>query len=198
MVYSINLGAVLAPAISLVAVLILYHYVGSEYLGADENEHWNRLRRAVLGGFDGLVREHTDFALTNRARPGERVGSLPLTSQQLAVALEEAGYLQGILSGLKTRPRGAEQGDEVQYESGSMVYRESKSDLIPDIFAVHQVHVFWFENGDGTVDVYAHHEYSAANPVYAWPHYRAVGQDYERGIDAVTADLRSVGVEFGL
>lgn len=175
--YSIEFGAILAPLVSAVVVTILYHYLGREYLGADENAIWNRGRRTILGSFDKYVRDNSTFALTNHTKPDEFVGTFELDSPTLAHKLEKAGYLQGVLSGLKLRS-----GD---VEAGSMVYRESKSDLIPDALAFYQVHVFWFENDDGTVDVYAHYEYSSLNPVVAWKHYRAVGQDASEGVDRV-------------
>ena len=189
--YSIELGAVLAPAISAVGVLILYHYIGREYLGADENIYWNQFRRVFLGGLDGIVKQKTPFTLTNRARTGEFVGVVSMTSQGVAVALEDAGYVQGVLAGLKYR---GDRGDQI-FEDGSMVFRESKSDLIPDVLAVYQTHVFWFDNGDGTVDLYAHYEYSSTNPLVAWLHYQAVGQNFERGVQKVGADLLSVGID---
>lgn len=180
MLSSIQPEAVLASAISAVGVTILYHYLGREYLGADENKYWNALRRAALGGFDQYVRNNSTFALTNRAKSTEYFATVNMSSQGVAVLFENAGYVQGVLAGLKTRERDG----ETEYEAGSMVYRESRSDLLPDALAVYQVHVFWFDNGDGTCDLYAHYEYSSANPLVAWPHYRAVGQDAERGKNA--------------
>ena len=191
MISSIELGAVLAPGISAVGVLILYHYLGREYLGADENVYWNRFRRAVLGGLDELVRSRTSFALTNMARSGEYVGTVRMTSQQVAVAFEDAGYVQGVLAGLKYRTGSFGKA----FEDGSMVFRESKSDLLPDALAMYQTHVFWFDNGDGTVDLYAHYEYSSTNPLVAWLHYQAVGQDFEVGIWKAGTDLRSADVD---
>lgn len=184
--YGVQLGAVLAPLVSAFVVTILYHYLGKEYLGADENEFWNKLRRGVLAPLDDTVRKKTSFALTNNPHEGERVGTFDLTSQELAGTLGEGGYLQGVLSGLKTR----EISGLTDHEAGSMVLRESKSSLIPDALAIHQNHVFWFENDDGTLDVYAHYEYSALNPLVAWKHYRAVGQDYAEGVKRAEKVLR--------
>jgi len=181
MINNIQIGAVLAPLISAVVVTILYHYLGREYLGAGENGAWNNIRRTVLGGLDKYVRDNSTFALTNSAHPGEFVATVNQTSQEFAQVLESEGYLQGVLSGLKTR----EISGTTDYEAGSMVFREAKSDLIPDALALYQVHVFWFENEDGTLDVYAHHEYSSLNPLVAWKHYRAVGQDPARGVERV-------------
>jgi len=174
---SLVLGQVLAPIVSGIVVVILYHYIGRRWLGADENRLWNRLRRTVLGSGDSFVRKKTDFALTNTAHNEEFVGSYDMSSDELAEKLEENGYLQCVLSGLKKR------GDPSEYEVGSMAYRESASSLVPDALAMKQTHIFWFENEDGTVDVYAHHEFSSLNPLVAWKHYRAVGQEYETGIN---------------
>jgi hypothetical protein len=181
MISSIELGAVLAPVVSAVVVTLLYHYLGKQYLGADENAIWNRARRVVLGGFDQYVRKNSTFALTNKAKKDEIVSTLDKSSSEFAQLLESKGYLQCILSGLKQ----TEINGKVRTEAGSMCYRESRSSLIPDALAFHQVHVFWFECGGGTIKVYAHHEYSSLNPVVAWKHYRAVGQNAEKGVSRV-------------
>jgi hypothetical protein len=172
---SIVLGEVLAPIVSAVVVVVLYHYIGREYLGADENRYWNALRRTVLKSGDNYVRENTDFGLTNSVSQAEFVGTYEMTSSELAHTLESEGYVQCVLSGLKY-------DDEDRLESGSMALREAKSDLLPDALALRQNHVFWFENEDGSVDVYAHYEYSSLNPLVSWKHYRAVGQDATRGV----------------
>ena len=190
MIGPIEIGAVIAPIISALGVTLLYHYLGRDYLGADENKIWNEGRRKFLGGFDQYVRDNSTFALTNTARPGEYVGTVDVSSGEVAQALEDSGYVQGVLAGLKTRTY----EDEEQFESGSMVFRESKSDLLPDALAFHQNHVFWFDNGKGGIDVYAHYEYSSANPVVAWPHYRAVGQDFEQGKANTRKVLKGAGL----
>ena len=186
MIDNIQLGAVVAPIVSAVVVTILYHYLGREYLGADENEIWNRARRTILGGFDQYVRKNSTFALTNSVSPEEYVDTLNMSSSEFSELLGSEGYLQCILSGLKQRKTAG----RVSTEAGSMCYRESRSSLIPDALAFYQTHVFWFENGDGTIDVYAHHEYSSLNPVVAWKHYRAVGQDAAEGVARVRKLLR--------
>ena len=66
-IQAIETGAVLAPIISASAVVILYHYLGAEYLGAEETKMWNKIRRVILLGGDNFVRRKTEFALTNTA-----------------------------------------------------------------------------------------------------------------------------------
>lgn len=194
---TITAGQVLAPIVSALVVVVLYHYLGREYLGAEENEYWNALRTTVLSAGDSTVRQKTSFALTNGAYPREYLGTVDLSSQELAYKFEEAGYVQCVLSGLKYRPANIDpNSDEAQFEDGSMAYRESKSDILPDALALKQTHVFWFENDDGTIDVYAHHEYSSLNPLVAWRHYRAVGQDADAGIKRAQAQLDTVGVKY--
>jgi len=193
---TLTLGQVLAPIISGLVAVALYHYIGRDYLGADENKYWNMLRTKVLSSGDGYIRRKTNFALTNPAKDEEFVGGVMLSSDELAHELEDAGYLQGVLSGLKYRPANADPNtDSVSFESGSMVYRESKSDLLPDVLALRQVHVFWFINPDGGIDVYAHEEYSSLNPAVAWAHYLGRTQDAAKGIGEVRAALRKQGVE---
>jgi hypothetical protein len=191
------LGQVLAPIVSALVVIVLYHYIGKEYLGADENAYWNAFRRALLSAGDSTVRQKTDFALTNAALDEELVGRVQLTSSELAHVFEGAGAAQGILSGLKYRPPNVNpnKSNQVEFEAGSMVFRESKSDMLPDALALRQIHVFWFDKGDGTLDVYAHEEYSSLNPLVAWRHYRGVGQDADAGIAKAQAQLNTVGVE---
>lgn len=185
MIPSIQPEAVLASAISSVAVVVLYHYLGRDYLGAEENKYWNALRRTVLAGADPYVRKNSPFALTNRAKTVEFVARVEMDSQEVAETFERAGFVQGVVSGLKDRgPEG-----EPEYEAGSMVFREARSDLVPDALALYQIHVFWFENEDGTCDVYAHHEYSSLNPLVSIQHYKAVGQDPVAGKKAAAKVL---------
>ncbi|UBF22726.1 hypothetical protein M1M38_gp033 [Halorubrum tailed virus 27] len=185
MISTITPEAVLASAISTVAVVVLYHYLGRDYLGAEENKYWNALRRTVLAGADPYVRKNSPFALTNRAKAVEFVARVEMDSQEVAETFGRAGFVQGVVSGLKDRgPEG-----EPEYEAGSMVFREARSDLVPDCLALYQTHVFWFDNGDGTCDVYAHHEYSSLNPLVSIQHYKAIGQDPVAGKKAAAKVL---------
>jgi len=194
---TLTLGQVLAPIISGLVAVALYHYIGRDYLGAEENTIWNNFRKTLLSAGDSTVRKKTDFALTNAALDGELIGRVKLSSSEFAHVMQDAGYTQCILSGLKYRPQNINPNtsDQVEFEAGSMAYRESKSDLLPDALALRQVHVFWFDNGDGTIDVYAHEEYSSLNPVVAWRHYRGVTQDAELGKKIVKGDLEKANVE---
>jgi hypothetical protein len=193
----IALGQVLAPIVSAIVVVILYHYVGKRWLGAEENKYWNAFRRTLLSAGDSTVRKKTKFALTNHALDEEFVGSVDKESGEFAQVMENAGYTQCILSGLKYRPPDVNPNtsSQVKFESGSMAFRESKSDILPDALALRQVHVFWFDNGDGSVNVYAHEEYSSLNPIVAWRHYRGVTQDAELGKKRVRDVLQNAGVE---
>ena len=183
---AVETGAVLAPIISASAVVILYHYLGAEYLGAEETKVWNKIRRVLLLGGDNFVRRKTEFALTNTAKKEELVGMLEMSNMELAQVIEESGGVQSVLSGLKKRTI----SETTQYESGSMVIRESKSDLIPDVLAKWQLHIFWFQNSNGTLDVYAHWEYSSLNPLFAWPHYLAIKQNPAKGVEKAQKILK--------
>lgn len=193
MILTLTLGQVLAPIISAIVVTLLYHYLGREYLGAEENKYWNSIRVSLLSAGDSTVRQETGFALTNSASDSEFVGTVKKDSQSFAQVMEGAGYVQCVLSGLKYRPSDIDpnKSSQVEFESGSMAFRESKSDLLPDALALRQVHVFWFDNGDGSVDVYAHEEYSSLNPLVAWKHYRAKTQNAELGKERVRTVLKS-------
>ena len=187
---SLSAGQILAPIISALAVVVLYHYIGREYLGADENGYWNAFRIWLLSSGDSTVHKKTSFALTNPAKDEELVGTIDATSDELAHLFEDAGYVQCVLAGLKYRPPNANPNtDDVRFERGSMAFRESKSDILPDALALRQVHVFWFENEDGSLTVYAHEEYSSLNPLVAWQHYMARTQNAEKGIDAINKIL---------
>ena len=100
---SITVGSVLAVVISSLTVIILYHYIRREYLGADENAYWNAFRVQVLSTGDSTVRQKTDFILTNSAKDSELIGEVNLSSQEVAQALKDAGYVQCVLSRLKYR-----------------------------------------------------------------------------------------------
>lgn len=192
------LGEVLAPIISAAVVIVLYHYLGSEYLGPEEAAYWNSFRRTVLSAGDSTVRKKTNFALTNPAHEGESFGSVKASKEEIAQALSDRGYVQSVLSGLKYRPTdiNPNTSNQAEYESGTMVYRESKSSIVPDALALYQTHIWWFDNGDGSLDVYAHHEYSSLNPLVAWRHYRGVDQDYEKGKKLAKEDLERAGITF--
>lgn len=193
---TVVLGQVLAPIVSGLVVIVLYHYIGQEYLGADENGYWNTFRRTLLSAGDSTVRKKTNFALLNSAKAKEFVGTIDMNSNEFAHALESQGYAQGVLSGLKYRPQNVDPNtsSEAEFEAGSMVFRESKSDALPDALAMRQVHVFWFETASG-IDVYAHEEYSSLNPFVAWRHYKAKTQNASLGKEVVRADLSRAGVE---
>lgn len=195
---TIVLGQVLAPVVSALVVVILYHYIGRDYLGAEENEYWNAFRVSLLSAGDSTVRKRTNFALTNEALNNQKVGRVEdISSNEFAHLLEDAGYTQCILSGLKYRPPDVDPStsSQVEFESGSMAYRESKSDFVPDALALRQVHVWWFDNGDGTVDVYAHEEYSSLNPLVAWKHYNAVDWNIELGMSEARKVIENAGYE---
>jgi hypothetical protein len=193
---TITLGQVLAPIVSVVVVILLYNYLGRECLGADENQYWNTLRVSLLSAGDSRVRKKTNFALTNDASDHEFVGTVKKTSDHFAQLMENAGYLQCVLSGLKYRPPNVNPNtsSQVRFENGSMVFRESKSSLVPDTLAIRQVHVFWFDNGDGSVDVYSHEEYSSLNPLVTWKHYRGRGKNTELGKKRIRTVLESNNV----
>lgn len=186
-VETLTLGQVLAPIVSSAVVILLYHYIGREYLGAEENKYWNALRVKLLSTGDSTIRQKTNFALTNSASEEEFVTTLEKTSKEFSQFLERKGYLQGALSGLKYRPPNIDpnSSSQVEFEAGSMVFRESKSSLVPDVLALRQIHVFWFENGDGSIDIYAHEEYSSLNPLVAWKHYRAKTQNAALGVKEI-------------
>jgi len=59
MIEIIEAGAVLAPLLSAIGVVVLYHYIGRDHLGADENEYWNNFRRGLLLSLNGLVKRET-------------------------------------------------------------------------------------------------------------------------------------------
>lgn len=195
---TLTVGQLLAPVIASLSTVLLYHYLGREYLGADENRVWNKIRKTLLSAGDSTVRQKTGFALTNDAGDHEFVGTVELDSQAFAGLLEEYGYLQCVLSGLKYRPPNVNPNtsSQVRFEAGSMAFRESKSSLVPDALALRQVHIFWFDNGDGSVNVYAHEEYSSLNPLVAWKHYRAKRQYAELGKKRARAILDQSGAEY--
>lgn len=173
---------VLAPLISGLAVLLLYHVIGARYLTAKYVPVWTRIRRTVLATGESYVRNKTNFALTNPAPDSHKVGRVDYSPQELADHFGERGYYQSVASGLKYRPRSADpRTGAASFEDGTMVFRESKTGVVPDALALRQVHVWWFDNGDGTCDLYAHEEYSSLNPLVATLHYKAVNWNVAKG-----------------
>ena len=160
MIDPITLPAILAAVVSALAVTVLYHYIGREYLGAAENKYWNALRVTLLSAGDSTVRQKTGFALTNTVSDTEFVATVDKDSQETAKLFADAGYLQCVLSGLKYRPPNVDPNtsSQVEFEAGSMAY--------------------------------AHEEYSSLNPLFAWQHYRAKTQDASLGVKRALAVLR--------
>jgi len=173
---------VLAPLLSGIAVLLLYNVLGARYLAPEYLPVWTQLRRTVLATGESYVRTKTSFALTNPSPDSHKIGTVDCSSQELAHHFGERGYLQSVASGLKYRPRSADpRTGDASFEDGTMVFRESQTGVIPDFLALRQVHVWWFENEDGTCDLYAHEEYSSLNPLVAALHYKAVNWNVAKG-----------------
>ncbi|WP_193788003.1 hypothetical protein [Natronorubrum sulfidifaciens] len=95
------------------------------------------------------------------------------------------GYDRNPMAGLKYRGN----LEDEDFEVTTWAYRESDNSLIPDPLAFWQTHVFVFDNGDGTFDLYAHYEYSSMNPLVAYKHVRGIGMDRERGVGYVLRNL---------
>lgn len=165
----------LAPLVALTCALF-YTLLPSHWFGLRASR-WNVLRRSILPALDSHKRDHGGYA-KYPLDEAEHVGDLPVSVEAIGEHLADAGYTRMPLSALKLDHTGE------YLEAASWSHRES-------LFAPHQTHVMLFDTDEET-RVYAHHEYNAYSPQYAYEHYRGIGMDYEKGktnARAVLGDL---------
>lgn len=175
--------AQLAAAAVATISLAIYYRAPPWLFGADAT-FWNPVRRAIVPLLDRLVKtrgddlglpEDLDYAAYELAR-SEFAAQVDVTAYEVGEALAAAGYRRMPLAALKTLPDG-------RVERASWAWRDG-------LLASTQTHVMVFEappnrGGASTVEVYAHVEPNALNPLRAWAHYRGRGYDPETGGDVV-------------
>ena len=171
---SVQPEAILAAVVAAVA-LLAYYYAPGWVFGADARL-WNPIRRLLVPVVDQLLDEHggdLDYA-SYELDNSEHAARVEADVVAVGDALADAGYKRMPLAALKTLPDG-------RVEAASWARRSS-------LLARRQTHVILFEADNG-VDIYAHEEPNALNPLTAWRHYRGVGYDPAAGVATVRAWL---------
>jgi len=167
---SVQPEAILAAVVAAVA-LLAYYYAPGWVFGADAR-FWNPIRRLLVPVVDQLLDEHggdLDYA-SYELDNSEHAARVEADVVAVGDALADAGYKRMPLAALKTLPDG-------RVEAASWARR-------PSLLARRQTHVIVFEADNG-VDIYAHGEPNAINPLTAWKHYRGRGYDPAAGVKTV-------------
>ena len=169
-------------AASAVAMIALLVYIRAPpWLFGPDARFWNPLRRLLVPLLDRIAKTHgdelglpddLDYAAYELAR-SEFAARVEAGVDDVGEALANAGYRRMPLAALKTLPDG-------RIERASWARRDG-------LLASTQTHVMLFEAPPGTtgVEIYAHVEPNALNPLQAWGHYRGRGYDPEAGGDVV-------------
>ena len=163
--------AILAAVVATVALLAYYY--APDWVFGPEARLWNPLRRVLVPIIDQLLDEHggddLDYA-TYELDNSEHAARVEASVEEVGEALAGVGYHRMPLAALKTLPDG-------RVEAASWARRDA-------LLARRQTHVMLFEADDG-VDIYAHEEPNALNPLTAWRHYRGRGYDPAAGVATV-------------
>ena len=171
-----------ASAVAMITLAVYYR--APAWLFGPDAKFWNPLRRVIVPLLDRVAKTHgndlglpddLDYTAYELAR-SEFAAQVDATAYEVGEALAAAGYRRMPLAALKTLPDG-------RVERASWAWRDS-------LLASTQTHVMIFEappnrGGASTVEVYAHVEPNALNPLRAWAHYRGRGYDPEAGGDVV-------------
>lgn len=171
-----QLAAAAVATISLAA-----YFRAPAWLFGPDAKFWNPLRRLVVPLLDRLAKNHgeelglpddLDYASYELAN-SEFAAAVESSVDDVGEALSDVGYQRMPLSALKTLPDG-------RVERASWARRDG-------LLASTQTHVMLFEPRPGStaVEIYAHVEPNALNPVRAWDHYRGRGYDPEAAGDIV-------------
>lgn len=172
-------------AAALVAALMLYTYLRApSWLWGPRATFWNPLRRLLLPVVDRIAKRHisavsggeVDYAEYELGN-AEYVGRVEASGRELEAEIYRLGYIRMVLAALKTLKDG-------RVERGSWAKRDGW-------LARRQTHLIYFPTPPGVdgVDVYAHEEPNAVNPLTAWAHYTAKGYDPAAGVETVRATL---------
>jgi len=179
---ALQVAQISAAAVALITLLIYYR--APAWLFGPEARFWNPIRRTVVPLLDRLAKtrgdelglpDDLDYASYELAR-SEFAARVDAGVEEVGDALAAAGYRRMPLAALKTLPDG-------RIERASWAWRDG-------LLASTQTHVMIFEaptsgGGATAVEIYAHVEPNALNPLRAWAHYRGHGYDPKAGGEAV-------------
>lgn len=170
-----------AAVVALLSAGVLYGYLGTEYLGADD-DWWEPLRQTILPWVDSHAQE---AGLYTQATLPEfhMAATIPRSPETVEESLEEMGAHRNPVSSFKY-------SHDERAEESSWVFRdlpenfEKYPPLTKMLIAANakgQLHVILFERPGGYTDVGVHHEDSSINPGEASDHYRGQHKDADRG-----------------
>ncbi len=86
-----------------------------------------------------------------RDESDEYIGTVAMSVKTAARAAQAVGHDLHLISSIKRRTA----DDSAQYSAAHLVYTHTDG---------YQTEIYLFDNGDGSVDVYAHHEPTTTNP----------------------------------
>lgn len=150
-----------------------------EELPRDELDRTTKLRRRVLPAVHEVKRRVGGYAQCTM-HPSEYVGTIDRTLTRFADELREMEFRKEPIAALKSHQDG-------RLSAGSWVYRSS-------LFANEQLHVTLFRTDGGSVDTFAHREFSWLTHPYR--HYRSVGWDTDRGVTEMRSLLTEHEIPF--
>ena len=140
-----------------------------------------RVRRRLLPALHRLKEPLGGYAVC-RQHPEEYVGTVERTLAAVRSLLETLSFEPEPIASLKVH-------DDGRLSAGSWVRRESP-------LATRQLHVTLFRTGEGTVELFAHREYSWLRHPYR--HYTQAGWDVRGGVERMRSILSDHGVPFRL
>ncbi|PGF15333.1 hypothetical protein CP556_03775 [Natrinema sp. CBA1119] len=147
--------------------------------GTDAIDLTTRVRRRLLPALHRVKEPLGGYAIC-RQHPEEYVGIVKRGLDAVRSILEELTFEPEPIASLKVH-------DDGRRSAGSWVRREST-------LAPWQLHVTLFRTGEGTVEVFAHREYSWLRHPYK--HYTQAGWDGRGGVERMRAMLSTHGVPF--
>lgn len=120
----------------------------------------------------------------------EYIGNVRTTQSRIYEILDESGYISSSTHTMY-RPTNIDpkRSSMTEYSDGAMVYRSR-------MCARRQIHAYWFDNEDGTLDIYAHEEPSSVNPLTIVSHYKGEDRNVSLGKEFVKNDLTNSGITF--
>jgi hypothetical protein len=174
-----QIAQITAAAVALITLGIYYR--APAWLFGPDPTFWNPIRRALIptldrfvdtSGDDAGLPSKLDYAAYELAY-SEHAATVDAGVHEIGEALADAGYKRMPLAALKTLLDG-------RVERASWASRDG-------LLARQQTHVMVFDAPPGTagVELYAHVEPNALNPLRAWAHYRGRGYDPAAGGEAV-------------
>lgn len=148
---------------------------------------WQPLRRVTIPIAHKIAERKLgdDFYAAYEVGRREHVATLDVPFEDVVEDLEDAGYVPEPLAALKRDWNGS-----TEVASYARHHGEKPFPGAPEWLRERQVHVTLFEtpDGEGTI-VTSHDEYNSWVPWLAEDHYRGIGMDIDRGVEAAADDL---------